>query len=306
MISRADWVLLAVSFTWAATFVVVKDALSGVSTFLFLAIRFTLAAAALALVVRGRLSLNGAGLRSQWRGALTCGLFLFAGMALQTQGLRFTTASRSAFLTGLYIVLVPLLSSFVHQGRPRPVEFIGALLAGGGTALLAAGGSGWAQQSWAWNPGDVLTVLGAFAFSGHILAVAHYSRSMQFENLALYQIGGVALFSWLAVWPMEQPRIEWSASMAWSILATAILATTLAFLFYTWAQKRTTAARAALIFATEPVFAGLIAWRWAGEGWTVRALAGAGLILSGIVLVEVKPRNRQIHQIDKGMWTNSE
>jgi drug/metabolite transporter (DMT)-like permease len=93
MISRADWALLAVSFIWGATFVVVKDALPGVSTFLFLALRFTLATAALGLILRKRLGEGVGGLSDHWRGALVCGLFLFLGYALQT-GLRLTTASR--------------------------------------------------------------------------------------------------------------------------------------------------------------------------------------------------------------------
>ncbi len=80
MISSADWALLAVSFIWGATFVVVKDALSGVSTFLFLALRFSLAAAALALILRKRLGGQGRGFRDEWRGALVCGFFLFTGL----------------------------------------------------------------------------------------------------------------------------------------------------------------------------------------------------------------------------------
>lgn len=301
MISRADLALLAVSLLWGGTFVVVKEALNDVSTFLFLALRFTLAAGVLAVALGGRLGSRGSaagGLRQEWRGGLVCAGLLFLGYALQTAGLRLTTASKSAFLTGLYIVLVPLLASLVNESRPRPAEAAGILLAGCGTALLTAASGGWQAQRWDLNRGDMMTILSAVAFAGHILSVTHYSRRMAYERLALYQIGGVALFSWLALRPMETPRIVWSAGAAAAIAATAVLATSAAFLIYTWAQQRTTPTRAALIFASEPVFAGLIAWLWAGEAWTASGLAGAGLILSGIVLVEVKPSNGTPHQED--------
>ncbi|NWF84692.1 MAG: DMT family transporter, partial [Bryobacteraceae bacterium] len=214
MISRADMALLAVSLLWGGTFVVVKEALRDVSTFLFLALRFTLAAGVLALALGRRIGAQGTlvdGLRLEWRGGAACAGLLFLGYALQTAGLTLTTASKSAFLTALYIVLVPLLASFVNESRPRPVEVAGILLAACGTALLTAASGGWQAQSWDLNRGDMLTILSALAFAGHILAVAHYSRRMAYERLALYQIGGVAVFSWLARKPMEPPRIVWSA-----------------------------------------------------------------------------------------------
>jgi drug/metabolite transporter (DMT)-like permease len=299
MISAADWALLAVSFIWGGAFVVVKEALAGVSPLLFLALRFSAAAVLLAILLRKRLS-SGPALAwcGDWRGGLTAGTLLFLGYALQTAGLEKTTASRSAFLTSLYIVLVPLLAAFVKQGRPRPVEIAGVSLAAAGTAILTTQGANWARGSWSLNPGDALTVMSALAFAGHILAVAHYSRSMSYERLALYQISGVALISWLSLPTLETPRIVWSRPVIGAIAATALLATTLAFLLYTWAQRHTSATRAALIFATEPIFAGLIAWRWPGENWSVESAVGAALILSGIVLVELKPGSPGVHQLD--------
>ncbi len=298
MISRADLALLLVSLIWASTFVVVKEALAGISTLLFLALRFSLAAVILLALLGPRLLSGTAnGWRHGWKGGLICSAFLFLGYALQTAGLRLTSASRSAFLTGLYIVLVPLLSSFVNQGRPQRREFWGAFLALAGTALMTSAGGGWRIDGLDLAWGDILTLGCAFAFAAHILAVAHYSRKMSSERLSLFQIGGVAFFSWAAIAPFEEPRIVWSAALAWALLVTAVLATSLCFLIYTWAQRRTSATRAALIFATEPVFAGLAAWRWAGEHWTAMSLAGAGLILSGIVLVEMKPAPPDGHQL---------
>lgn len=299
MISTADWAMLAVSLIWGATFVIVKDALAGVSPLLFLALRFSLAALILALFLRGRLDPAGSGGRlGDWRGGLIASSLLFLGYALQTVGLGQTSASRSAFLTGLYIVLVPLLAACVHQSRPRPAEIAGVSLAAVGTALLTWRGADWIRGFRELNSGDLLTVCCAVAFAGHILAVAHYSRCMSFERLTLYQIGGVALISWLSLGTLESPRIVWSPGLVGAIATTALLATTLSFFLYTWAQRRISPTRAALIFSTEPIFAGVIAWRWAGESWTAGNLAGAGLILSGIVLVELKPGSRSVHQLD--------
>jgi drug/metabolite transporter (DMT)-like permease len=113
----------------------------------------------------------------------------------------------------------------------------------------------------------------------------------------VYQVGGVALFSWAGASLMEPARVIWSGRLWFGLLSTAVFATALSFLLYTWAQKHTTAARSALIFALEPVFAGLTAWVVAGEAWTARSLAGAALILAGIVLVEVKPARPEGHQL---------
>ncbi len=278
--ARAELALAAVAFIWGATFVIVKGALEDVSTFLFLALRFTLATVLLAFWLRGRLARRTP---IAWGGGLLCGVLLFLGYALQTAGLRWTTASNSAFITGLYVVMVPLLASLVYRSRPRAAELGGAMLATAGTALLSGG------LPTAWKRGDLLTAGCAVAFAGHILAVERYSRRMDFERLSLMQIAGVAALSWVAAAWMEPARIVWSARLWAALLSTSVLATALSFLLYTWAQGQTSAARAALIFALEPVFAGLVAWAAAGERWTAASLAGAAMILTAILLVELKP-----------------
>ncbi len=284
---RAELSLALIAFIWGATFVVVKSALAHVSTFLFLALRFSLASLLLAFALRSRLSRREP---VNWKAGGLCALFLFMGYGLQTAGLRLTSASRSAFITGLYVVLVPLLASFVKKSKPRLLEIAGALAATAGTALMTSGGI-----DLRFNLGDLLTACCAIAFAAHILAVAHYSRKMDYERLSLLQVAGVALLSWLAAGSVEAPHIVWSREVWFALLTTAVFATALSFLLYTWAQKHTTATRAALIFALEPVFAGLTAWLAVGEAWTARSLSGAGLILSGIVMVELKPSRASLH-----------
>lgn len=277
--ARAELALAAVAFIWGSTFVIVKEALADVSVFLFLALRFTLATLLLAFWLRARLLRRAP---AAWGGGALCGVLLFLGYALQTGGLQWTTASNSAFITGLYVVMVPLLASLVYRTRPRLAELGAGALATAGTALLSGGLP--AQ----WNRGDLLTAGCAVAFAGHILAVERYSRRMDFERLSLMQIAAVALLAWAAAW-IEPARVVWSARLWAALLATSVLATAVSFVLYTWAQGQTSAARAALIFALEPVFAGLVAWAAAGERWTAVSLGGAALILAAIVLVELKP-----------------
>jgi drug/metabolite transporter (DMT)-like permease len=290
--ARADLALVLVSFIWGFTFVVVKAALNDVSTLLFLALRFGLASFVLFVFFRLRgFAWRGEG--ATWVGGSICGFLLFAGYALQTAGLRTTTASKSAFLTGLYIVLVPLLSSLVSKSVPGPAEWLGVLAAAAGTALMSLQPS----EGWGLSTGDLLTIGCAFAFAAHIVAVENWSRRMSHELLSLWQIAGVAVFSIVSFAWLETARVVWSLRLWFALLTTAVLATAVSFGLYTWAQRHTTATRAALIFALEPVFAGMAAWALAGERWTARSLGGAALILAGIILAELKPWSRKEHPV---------
>lgn len=280
---RADLSLVAISFIWGATFVIVKDALEDVSTLLFLSLRFSFATVLLFAVFRRRHARAPLDRRS-FQGGLLCGTFLFLGYGFQTTGLRFTTASRSAFITGLYIVIVPLLASLLARRGPRRLELAAVAAAVAGTALLTSSAAGFGI-----NAGDLMTLVCAFAFSAHIVAVAHWTHKMDHEWLSLLQVGAVAAWSLATFGWLETPHLEWTPRLIFALAATGMLATALSFSLYTWAQRHTTATRAALIFALEPVFAGLVAWLYAGEAWTRGSLAGAALILIAILLVELKP-----------------
>lgn len=279
---RAELVLILIALIWGAMFVVVKSALADASTLTFLAIRFSLATLFLFLVYRTRLTSVIPRGRA-WLGGAVCGVFLFIGFALQTAGLRSTSASNSAFLTGLYVVLVPVFASIYERKRVGWVEWSACALAFAGTALMT--GLGLAPL----NHGDLLTIGCAAAFSAHIVAVAHWSGRINYEWLTMLQVAGVALLSLSTFWWAETPAINWTPRLIAALLVTSALATALCFALYTWAQRHTTATRAALLFALEPVFAGLVAWAFAGERWTIFSLAGAGLILASIVMAELKP-----------------
>lgn len=283
---RAELSLVSIAFIWGATFVVVKDALHDVSTLLFLALRFSFATLLLLVVFRRRLSAEPD--RRSLLGGILCGAFLFIGYALQTAGLRYTTASNSAFITGLYVVLVPMLGALIARAMPRGVELTAAAAAMTGIGLMT-----WTDASAQLNPGDLMTAGSAVAFAAHIVAVAHWSHRMNYEWLTVLQVAMVGAFSLASFGWAEVPYISWTPRLVSALLITSALATALSFSLYTKAQRHTSAARAALIFALEPVFAGLVAWIFAGEQWTAISLCGAALVLFGILLVEMKPERRR-------------
>ena len=290
----AEAALVLNTIVWGATFVLVKSALLHVSPLLFLALRFSLATLALLAVFRGAAWPTGEGRRS-WRavgaGALA-GVFLFSGYLLQTLGLRLTTAPRSAFLTGLTSIAVPLLAALVYRVRPQISEVAGVVVATAGLGLMTLKGAAGSMSL-----GDLLTLLCAFGFAAYIVALGHFTGHMSFELLSVAQVGVAALLSLSLFWWVESPRVEWRPAVVWAILITGLLATALAFTIQAWAQQYTSSTRTALIYMLEPVVAWITSYCIAGEGLSGRAAAGAALILGGVVLVEVKPLNPRRHPL---------
>ena len=290
----AEGTLVLNTIVWGATFVLVKSALLHVSPLLFLALRFSLATLALLAMFRGAAWPTGEGRRS-WRavgaGALA-GVFLFSGYLLQTLGLRLTTAPRSAFLTGLTSIAVPLLAALVYRVRPQISEVAGVVVATAGLGLMTLKGAAGSMSL-----GDLLTLLCAFGFAAYIVALGHFTGHMSFELLSVAQVGVAALLSLSLFWWVESPRVEWRPAVVWAILITGLLATALAFTIQAWAQQYTSSTRTALIYMLEPVVAWITSYCIAGEGLSGRAAAGAALILGGVVLVEVKPLNPRRHPL---------
>jgi drug/metabolite transporter (DMT)-like permease len=285
--SRAEAALVVNTLIWGSTFVLVKAALRDVSPVLFLALRFSLATVVLLVLFRRSWSGSFSGSWRQPRrslaGGAIAGAFLFSGYAFQTIGLQFTSAPKSAFLTGLTAVMTPLLAAAVYRKMPRALEIGGVLLATCGMALMTLPGA-----TLAMNRGDLLTVCCAVCYAAHILTLSRYSTAASFEFLSTAQIGIAALLAWMLFRGMETPRIRWSPGVWAAIVITGVFATALAFTFQAWAQRYTTSTRTALIFMLEPVFAWITSYLLTGETLSGRAAAGAGLILAGVLVVEVK------------------
>lgn len=274
---RAELALVGVTVIWGATFVLVKSALTDVSVVLFLALRFALAAAVLALVYRRLLRRNGL-----WPG-VAAGCLLFVAYVFQTKGLELTSPPKSAFLTGLSIPMVPLLGSLVYRNRPRLFEAVGVLVASAGMAMMTL-----PSGRFEIGRGDFLSILCALAFALHIVLVSHYSPVIGFETIAVVQVAVAAVLGMLFFRTAEPVRFHLSVAVSAAVLVTGLLATAVAFTTMAWAQQYTTATRSALIFALEPVVAWVTSYILTGDTLSVRGQAGAALILAGVMLVEVR------------------
>ena len=285
---QADLCIVALSAIWGSTFVVIKWALDDISPFLFILLRFAAASVPLYFLVR-RGALGGDARRATLIGGLVTGTLLFIGFSFQTIGIQYTTAARSAFITGMYVIFTPLLSILLRLRRPSINSILGAILALAGLHLLTnptAGGGGFGR-------GEFLTLLCAIAFSGHLLAVDYYTRRHDRAAIAFLQVAVVAILAVAPALLFEETRFV-STKGLWAALAvTSLLGTALAFWLLNMVQAWTTPTRAAIIFAAEPVFAALTSWFVEGEVLKGLALVGAALILSGMLMAEVGPFGRR-------------
>jgi drug/metabolite transporter (DMT)-like permease len=290
---RADLALTLVAIVWGATFVMVQQALHEISTMYFLALRFGLASALMAgLFLPAFQQMPAAALWRGLRGGAVAGGFLASGYALQTFGLKYTSAGNSGFLTGLNVVLVPVIGAAVFRRWPQARELLGVAVAVAGLATRTApidGGFSFIR----FNRGDLLTIGCAVAFAAHLLVLGYFSQRERFEAVATGQIACVAVLSTISL-SIEAPKAIWSPAVVSALLVTAILGTAVAFATQTWAQQFTTATRTALIFALEPVVTLATAVLTGGERLTAAAVLGGALILAGIVTVEIKPSRRVV------------
>jgi drug/metabolite transporter (DMT)-like permease len=295
----AHLLLLFVVFVWGTTFSLVKAALKDTTPFGFNLVRMALAFAVLAVV--NWPSLRGMTRRDLRLGA-TAGLFLGLGYQLQTSGLGHTTASKAGFLTGLVVVIVPLLSSLpgvsaVGAAKANFDTYAGALLAFVGLVLLTTPGGSIGAMLSEIGLGEWLCLGCAVAFAAHLLVLARAAPTVSARRLGTLQIGFAAVVM-LATLPLGGRWVFHSSRMLWIALAvTALLATAAAFTIQSWAQQHLPASHTALIFTLEPVFAWLTALLFFGEQLGRRAMLGAGLILAGIVLAELRPTSRGKEQL---------
>lgn len=290
---KAHLLLLAVVFVWGATFALVKSALADISPLLFNLFRMLLAALSLALLYRRHIGhINRPALIS---GAIT-GLCLATGYQFQTAGLRLTTPSKSAFITGLVVVIVPLLLVIpwlrpAGTHTPRWNAYLGALIAFAGILLLTTPHAGFDFTSM--TTGDLLTLGCSIAFSFHMLALAHFSPRIRFEQLAVLQVAFAAAFMGLSLPFFEHPIVHWTPRVLIALLIASLLATAAAFTIQSWAQQFIPATHTALLFTLEPVFAWLTSFIFLGERLGLRSSLGALLILGGIGLSELLPQRIQ-------------
>ena len=276
---RADGALLAMTAFWGVSFVIVKEALDHSDPFTFLALRFVVAGLACVMVARGQLFD-----RALWRPGAWLGLFLFLGFIFQTWGLVTTTPSRSAFITSLFVVFVPLVQWGLLRRRPGLAAVAGALLAIGGAWVLSGASFGGGFTS-----GDWLTLGSAAAYSVQIVLTGHWAARLDPVPLVSLEVLVVAVLA-CATAPFGPRQVEPVPGFVGAVIAMGVIATALGIWVQTWAQARTTSVRAALIIALEPVFATAWSIFRGREPFDPKVLLGGGLILSGVVVSELFKR----------------
>jgi drug/metabolite transporter (DMT)-like permease len=279
---KAHLLLILIALIWGANFVVIKNALTDISPLFFNAVRMSLAAIVLAIVF-GR-ALPGITVATVLRASLV-GVFLFVGNEFQTTGLLYTSASKSAFLTGVSIVLVPLFLWLLWRRPISPLAACGVGLAFAGLYLLtapAASGSGLDLHNM--NRGDLLTLGAALVFAFHIIFIGQFTQRHRWQQITVIQVAVTALLMIATVPLAEKVNVVWSPRVIAGIIITAFLSLAFAFSIQAWAQQFTPPTHTALIFSLEPVFAWLTSFVLLGErlGW--RAGIGAMLILAGVLM----------------------
>jgi drug/metabolite transporter (DMT)-like permease len=213
------------------------------------------------------------------------GLALFAGYALQTFGLRLTTPAKAGFITGLSVVIVPVVSTLALRQRLSWGVWLGVGLATAGLALLSL------QSNLSVSPGDLLVLGCALAFACQILLTGRFAPRYDPLLLTFGQIAVVASLAGIAALLLESPPAP-TGTVLFAAVFTGVLATSLAFGIQTVAQRFTSPTRTALVFATEPVFAAVFSFLLIGEVLGLRQLAGCVLILAGMVVAELMRNGR--------------
>lgn len=269
--------LVAITAVWGSTFLVVQDAVSRMPVMDFLAVRFT-SAALVMLAIRPTClkSLDRAG----WLRAGALGVVLGLGYITQTYGLQHTSASVSGFITGMFVVLTPVMSwLLLRKGAGR-----GTILA---VALATVGLGLISLRGWSVGTGELLTLACALFFALHIVGLGEWSARYDPYGFALVQIGMVAVIAIFVTIP-GGVTLPPDAGVWGAVAVTAVLATAAAFLVQTWAQSLVPPARAAVVMTMEPVFAGLFGVLIGGNVLTPRILGGAACVLAAMFISEIK------------------
>ncbi len=284
---KAHILLVMVTFVWGSTFVLIKNAVAqDISPLLFNFLRMALAMVALAIIFwRDLKSIR----RASFRAGALVGTFLWLGYEFQTTGLRLTTASKSAFLTGVSVILVPVFLALFWQRKVSQWTATGVALAFAGLFLLTvpAGESGLGNLA-SVNSGDALTLACAVSFAFHIIFLGRATERYPIGQIAFLQIAIAVLWMGLSLaLAPEAQHVHFSSTVVWALMITALLGTAAAFSIQAWAQQFTPPTHTALIFSLEPVFAWITSYVVLGERLGSRAAVGALLILAGVLTSEL-------------------
>lgn len=271
---------------WGTTFLIVHTAMKFSGPMFFVGLRFTVAGLICLLVFRRAMR------ELTWRDAragVAIGLAIFLGYGLQTHGLQSISASQSAFITALYVPLVPLLQWLLLRNAPHPMSWLGIALAFAGLVMLT--GPQQPLAGWAMGAGELFSLLAAVVFAAEIILIGKYAGTVNLQRVTVVQllVAGLASFAAMPVIGESIPAFSWVWLACGLGLGTASV---LIQLTMNWAQKTVSPTRATLIYASEPIWGGLVG-RLAGERLPALALLGAGMVVLGVVASELRPHFRR-------------
>ena len=285
---QAHLLLLAATLVWGSTFLAIKLALADSSPLVFNAVRMTVAAVLLgALFFRQLRSISAGALRA----GFAVGTLLWLGYEFQSAGLLYTSASKSAFVTGISVVLVPLLLAVFWRRHVQRFTLAGVAVACAGLYMLcvpAAPGLSISSTFAALNRGDLLTLGCAVSFAVEIIVLGRAALHYDFCHLVPVEIAVCAAWMLVSI-PIAEPHgfLRLTPSLLAAVAYTALPGTVACFIMQAWAQRHTPPTHAALIFALEPVFAALLSYLLIGERLGARGVLGAVLILAGVLASEL-------------------
>lgn len=288
LFGRAELALIAITMLWGGTFLIVQTGLSTSGPLFFVGLRFGTATIMTLLIVRGRI----AGItRQEWIAGTAIGVGIFLGYTLQTWGLQYIPSSTSAFITAAYVPLVPLLQWLVLRKRPHLMSWLGVALAFAGLMLLAG-----PKPDLGFGFGETLTLISTLAIAVEIVLISLWAGKVDIVRVTVVQLA-VTAFLAFAMMPVAGESIP---AFSWLLAACACGLggmSAVIQLVMNWAQRSVSATRATLIYAGEPVWAGVVG-RMAGERLPPSALLGAGLIVLGVIVSEIRLRRRSVEPGD--------
>ena len=274
---RYDALLVLITMIWGSTFLVVKYTVGLSGPFTYLAFSYGIGALTLALIFRKRLARIT---RAELRNGLIIGLFLFAGYALQTTGLQFTTVSKAGFITGLNVPLVPIFFLLLLRQRPALTAIAGVVLSFLGLFLLSVNN----QFTLSIDPGELLIFGAAIAFALHIVNISKFSPGADATNLVIIQLLPTSILSFIILPFVHEPLFVPSTSFWVAVLLMGTVDIAFTLLIMNRVQQFVGGTRAALIYAFEPMWAALAGLLFAGDVLSGPAWVGCACILAGMIV----------------------
>ncbi len=276
----ADLSLLIVAVIWGTGFIVTKNILSGITPLYMVALRFAVATAVMGALSFRKIKAISV---SDLKGGMVVGLMLFLGFATQTIGIQYTTAGKSAFLTGTNVVMVPFISWFIYKKRPDMFAIIAAVMCFVGVSFLTSGG-----ELGAITAGDLWALSCALFFAMHIISTGVFVKNTAPAVLTLMQFVVVTILAFAVAFVVEGPMVMPGASALTGILYLGVLSTCAAFFIQTAAQKFTSDTHAAIILSLESLFGTVFGIIFLKEPFTAVMAVGCLIILLAIITAETR------------------